>query len=70
MKKVVLLLALILVAIIAIGCSNEPSCEEQLQEFYAERSRALNNCGPSFSCAKKVQAEFDEKEKQILENCN
>lgn len=69
MKKVVLLLALILVAIITIGCTNEPSCEEQLQELYNERNRGFELCGDSFPCSRKVQAEFDAKEKKILENC-
>ena len=70
MKKVALVLGLLLVAIIAIGCSNEPSCEERLQQLYNERSKAFKLCGDSFPCSRKVQAEFDEKEKRILENCN
>lgn len=59
---------LILFALLLFSCS-KPDCDEELAKLYEQRNEAFSRCGGSFPCYRKIQEEFDKKEKEILNNC-
>ena len=60
--------SLVLLSLLFIGCA-KPDCDEELAKLYAQRNDAFSRCGDSFPCLRKIQADFDKKEKDILNNC-
>lgn len=60
---------IIILALCSFGCS-KLDCEEKLSILYEQRKQAFSHCGGSFPCLRKIQEDFDKKEKDILNKCN
>lgn len=67
MKKLLLLLVLL-----CVGCTaeNDSNCDEELQKLEKLRSQGWTNCNGGPACVAKIESDYQNRKKEILNNCN